>query len=140
MAIHIETIHPGINVNTDTLNRIGDRVLNDADRSNWLLSVTFVDDRYIQKLNKTYLNRDYPTDVLAFPIDEITSPDNEQEQILGDIYISLDRAKEQSIEYQVSFNEEVTRLLLHGIFHLLGDDHKEMTPKVERYLQELITD
>ncbi|UCE19564.1 MAG: rRNA maturation RNase YbeY [Gemmatimonadota bacterium] len=139
MAIHIETIHPHLSINTETLNRIGDKVLQDAHRSNWPLSVTFVDDQYIQQLNKTYLDRDYPTDVLAFPIDEITSPHNNQEKILGDIYISLDRAKAQSQEYRVSFDEEVVRLFLHAIFHLLGDSHEEMASKVEHYLRELKT-
>lgn len=137
MSIHIETIHPDIHVNTHTLKRIGNKVLSDADHRKWSLSVTLVDDGYIQQLNRTYLNRDYPTDVLAFPIDEITSPHDDQVKILGDIYISLDRAKAQSTEYEVPFDEEVIRLLLHGIFHLLGDDHEEMAPKVEQYLQGL---
>jgi probable rRNA maturation factor len=97
--------------------------------------VTFVDDSYIRELNNKYLKRDGPTDVLAFPIDDQESPQNGTDKILGDVYISLDRAKEQSIEYQVPFHQEVSRLMLHGLFHLLGYTHEEMSPLIERYLK-----
>ena len=83
------------------------------------------------------MNRDYPTDVLAFPIDDRDSPNEGVDTVLGDVYISLDRAKEQSAEYHVSFEEEVARLMLHGLFHLLGYDHEKMNPLVEQYLSKL---
>ncbi|MFQ6091838.1 MAG: rRNA maturation RNase YbeY [bacterium] len=135
MAIQIETIHPSIDVDCEALKRIGEKALKEQGRSSWMVSLTLVDDPYIQRLNKDYLNRDHPTDVLAFPIDELDGSDERGEKILGDIYISLDRAQDQSEEYQVPFGEEVARLMLHGLFHLLGYNHEEMSPMVEEYLK-----
>lgn len=137
MTIQIETIHRNIGIDCEVLKRIGEEALQDEGRSNWVVSVALVDDPYIQRLNKTYLNRDCPTDVLAFPIDELDDPIDSREKILGDVYISLERAQEQSEEYEVPFEEEVVRLMLHGVFHLLGYTHDEMAPKVEEYLQKL---
>ena len=134
MPIQIETIYKTRTIDRDTLKRVGEHVLRDKGKSDWTVSVTFVDDRYIQRLNKEYLERDYPTDVLAFPIDELDSQNGDFEKILGDVYISLDRAKVQSAAYRVPFEEEVGRLLLHGLFHLLGYSHEEMAPLMDTYL------
>jgi len=135
MSIHIETIHNHINVDCKSLKQLGEKALRSRLRPSWTVSVTFVDDSYIRELNNKYLKRDGPTDVLAFPIDDQESPQNGTDKILGDVYISLDRAKEQSIEYQVPFHQEVSRLMLHGLFHLLGYTHEEMSPLIERYLK-----
>lgn len=134
MPIQIEAIHKNTTTATETLKLIGERVLHDKGKGDWTVSVTFVDDPYIQRLNKDYLKRDYPTDVLAFPIDELDSRNGSFEKILGDMYISLDRAKDQSTDHQVPLEEEVARLMLHGLFHLLGYSHDEMSPLVEEYL------
>ena len=136
MTVHIETVLTTTDIDCETLKRIGEKVLQDQSHSGWVVSVAFVDDSYIQQLNKTYLNRDRPTDVLAFPIDEYDSQHKGPEKILGDIYISLDRAKEQSVDYQVSLDEEIARLMLHGLFHLLGYSHEDMSPLVEGYLSQ----
>ncbi len=79
------------------------------------LSVLFTGDSGIQALNRQYLGKNRPTDVLSFPMDDPS--------IIGDIVISVDRAREQSKEFGVSLNEELARLLVHGLLHLLGYDH-----------------
>ena len=99
------------------------------------ITVVLVSDEYITRLNKKFLNRDRPTDVLAFPLNE--------DDLWGEVYISLDRAQEQSRYYQVNFRQELARLVIHGILHLLGyDDQNEkarvsMQSKEEFYLEKM---
>ena len=81
--------------------------------------VILCSDRAIHKLNASFRNKDRPTDVLSFCYDE---PD-----LLGEIYISLQRAKVQAKEYGVSLANEIQRLFVHGMFHLLGHDHEKET-------------
>ena len=84
------------------------------------LSVVLVSDAQIRRLNKLYRNKDKPTDVLSFPIGEKV----EGWLILGDIVISVDTAKRQAQELGYSLEEELKRLLVHGLVHLLGYDHE----------------
>ncbi|NQT25515.1 rRNA maturation RNase YbeY [candidate division KSB1 bacterium] len=100
------------------------------------LSLIFVDDEHIQNLNRNYLNHDYPTDVIAFPLDD------ESDDLWGEVYISVDRAKEQAAFYRESFRREITRLIIHGVLHLMGYDDqdlaqkKKMKAKEENYLSK----
>ncbi len=84
------------------------------------VSIAFVDNKEIHNLNKEYRKVDSPTDVLSFPMDQ---------EILGDVIISVERAKSQANEYGHSLQRELCYLLTHGVLHLLGYDHKS---KVER--------
>ena len=97
------------------------------------LSVTFCSGEYIRKLNLAYREKDMPTDVLSFPIysrEEIENlTDAEEEPIaLGDVVISLERAKEQADELGHSFLREIAFLTVHSVLHLLGYDH-ELSPR-----------
>lgn len=88
-------------------------------------NLIIVDNEYIHELNKTYRNIDRETDVITFALedeDSIVLPDNMR--ILGDIYISIDKAKEQSKEYGHSLLRELSFLAVHGFYHLLGYDHQ----------------
>lgn len=88
---------------------------------NFEVSVSFVDNEEIQKLNRDYRNVDSPTDVLSFPMD-----DEETDlyiPMLGDIVISAERALEQATEFGHSFLREVAYLAAHSMFHLMGYDH-----------------
>ena len=82
-----------------------------------------------------YRNIDRPTDVLSFALRESDEPeiifDVDQPEMLGDIVISIDRAKEQAVEYNHSLRREVTFLTVHGILHLLGYDHIEENDRLE---------
>jgi len=84
------------------------------------LSIVLVSDPQIKRLNKLYRNKDKPTDVLSFPIGEKVNG----WLILGDIVISVDTAKRQAQELGHSLEEEIKRLLVHGLVHLLGYDHE----------------
>ena len=90
------------------------------------LSVLFTDDTAIRELNHTYRGKDRPTDVLSFSQleDESTLFSGES---LGDIVISLERAREQASDYDNDFDQEISRLLIHGLLHLFGYDHENVS-------------
>ena len=93
------------------------------------VSITFCDNKYIRKLNKEYRNKDKATDVLSFPLYDFNEEDDdvfemEDSVALGDIVISLERAKEQAEEIGNSFMKEVAFLTIHSMLHLLGYDHE----------------
>lgn len=93
------------------------------------VSVTFTDNEKIHALNKQYRNVDKPTDVLSFPLLDTESEEDELlpaelETMLGDIVISLEKAREQAEEYGHSFEREVAFLCVHSMLHLLGYDHE----------------
>ncbi len=111
------------------------------------ISVSIVTEEEIQKINKTFRNVDSPTDVLSFPQltfeeGEIVQVNEKDEIILGDIIISIERAKKQSEEYGHSLEREIAFLTVHSMLHLLGYDHmqkeeeKEMFFKQEQILQQ----
>ena len=88
-------------------------------------SIIIVDNTFIHKLNKEYRGIDRVTDVISFALEDDKSmviPDNIR--LLGDIYISLDKAKEQAREYGHSLERELCFLSIHGLYHLLGYDHE----------------
>ncbi|MGM9924817.1 MAG: rRNA maturation RNase YbeY [Bacillus sp. (in: firmicutes)] len=99
------------------------------------LSVTFVDNESIREINKEYRGKDAPTDVISFAMeemgeDEIAIIGADMPRVLGDLIISIDRAKEQAEEYGHSFERELGFLALHGFLHLLGYDHIEKEDEV----------
>lgn len=91
------------------------------------ISVTFVDNAEIARLNEQYRGKPQPTDVLSFPLGENGQYDINQETgaaMLGDIVISMERAVEQADLYGHSLQREVAFLTVHSMFHLLGYDHE----------------
>ncbi len=96
-------------------------------------NLIIVDNKYIHELNKTYRNIDRETDVITFALeDDETVVNGSDERILGDIYISLDKAKSQAEEYGHSLLRELSFLAVHGFYHLLGYDH--MTEEDEKVM------
>ncbi len=114
------------------------------------ITITLTNPENIQKINREYRNIDKATDVLSFPMFErnelnqkIEKKDFEHEDVLGDIIISIKKVEEQAIEYNHSFERELSYMLVHGFYHLMGYDHikeedkKEMRPKEEKILEKL---
>ena len=114
------------------------------------VTVTLTTPKTIQEINKQYRNIDRATDVLSFPMFEkdeldkkIQENDFENEDILGDIVVSVDKVKEQAIEYGHSFERELSYMIVHGFYHLMGYDHIEendkkiMREKEENILEKL---
>ena len=90
------------------------------------IGLMFVDNEQIREMNSAYRDKDSATDVLSFPMYEADEAiEDEEEILLGDIVISLERAAEQAEEYGHSLEREVMYLLVHGLLHLAGFDHME---------------
>ena len=98
------------------------------------LNYVFCNDEYLLEINKQYLDHHDFTDIITFPYAE------EENTIEGDIFISIDRVRENAEMYIVSFEHELHRVMIHGLLHLLGYDDKEvadkerMTGKEDHYL------
>lgn len=98
------------------------------------VSVIFVSDERMLQLNREFLGHDYVTDVISFPLEENDG------SIEGEIYVAVDQARRQAEEYNVSVENEVTRLVIHGVLHLLGYDdttpegRSEMKKKEDAYV------
>ena len=97
------------------------------------LSITLMDDKNIHALNKKYRGTDKATDVLSFAFRESDEPEviGADFEILGDVIISLERAKVQAEEFGHSFLREIIFLEVHGLLHLLGYDHIEDDERLE---------
>lgn len=100
------------------------------------IAIIICDNDYIKKINKKYRKKNKSTDVIAFSYRENPFPavklDSEP---LGDLYISLEKAAENAMTYNVGLIEEVKRLLVHGVLHLIGYDH-EKSGKDEKIMQK----
>lgn len=92
------------------------------------MSVTFIDNKYIKKLNLKYRKKNYSTDVIAFRLDAGTS----NNIVLGDIYISVERAVNQVLPEE-TIEIELARLIIHGVLHVLGYNHGYKMQKQEKY-------
>jgi probable rRNA maturation factor len=77
------------------------------------INIIFVNDRYIRKMNTTFLKHNWATDVISFPL-------SENQKIEGEVYINLEQAKRQAEEYKSTLKTEIQRLVIHGILHLIG--------------------
>lgn len=116
------------------------------ENSKLYVSVTLTTPENIRKLNKQYRNVDMETDVLSFPMfekEELEKINLNNEDILGDMVISIEQVKNQAIEYGHSFERELAYMVVHSFYHLLGYDHIEeedkkiMRPKEENVLEKL---
>lgn len=119
-------------------------------KDKFLVSITLTNPENIRILNKKYRNIDKPTDVLSFPMFEkreieemIKTGSYEYSDILGDMIISIEQVEKQAKEYGHSFERELSYMVVHSFYHLMGYDHikeedrKIMRPKEEFVLNEL---
>jgi probable rRNA maturation factor len=91
------------------------------------VSYVFCTDNYLLELNQKYLNHNTLTDILTFMIS------NEEKPVIAEIYISIERVKENSLHFEIDYSEELLRVMIHGILHLCGYyDHKAQDKKTMR--------
>ncbi len=110
------------------------------------VTITLTNLEHIREINKTYRNIDKATDVLSFPMFEkdeleqkIAKNNFIHEDILGDIIISIEKVEEQAKEYGHSFERELSYMIVHGFYHLMGYDHiQEEDKKVMRQKEECV--
>jgi len=103
----------------DLLTRAGLHVLADAGVGDAEISVTLLDDDAMIRLNRTYLERDGVTDVIAFSLGEAGGA------VLGDVYVGADQAARQAKDAGQEWATELVRLVIHGVLHVLGHEHPE---------------
>jgi len=103
--------------------------LGELGKEGWDLSILLCDDRFIHTLNLQYRDKDEPTDVLSFEQGDIyRDPERGERYLAGDIVISLDSLARDSEERGIPREEELRRLIVHGILHLAGMDHEGDDP------------
>lgn len=120
------------------------------ENSKLCITITLTNPENIKRINNEYRNIDRATDVLSFPMfekeeleEKIKINDFKYEDVLGDIIISIEKVQEQAIEYGHSFERELSYMVVHGFYHLMGYDHiqeedkKKMRPKEEKILNDL---
>ena len=108
---------------------------------NAMFNVIIVDDKYIHKINKEYRGIDRPTDVISFALEDDKQIDLPDLRVLGDIYISYDKAISQAKEYGHSNKRELCFLAVHGLLHLLGYDHMTKDDEIKMFgLQKELLD
>lgn len=110
-------------------------VLKHLSVDNVIVTVILTDDEAIAHINKTYRKKKGPTDVISFAYREVSMPGVGTKEHLGDIFISLQTAEKQAAEFGVTLKEELQRLLVHGVLHLLGYDHEKSAYK-KRIMQK----
>ncbi|MGB4204669.1 MAG: rRNA maturation RNase YbeY [Bacteroidales bacterium] len=112
------------------------RVIETENQKLGQVDIIFCSDEYLLEMNVKYLNHNYITDIITFGFNE------DPEKISGDLFISVERVEENAQAYNTTFDDELRRVIVHGILHLIGYDDKEkadkqiMTGKEDFYLSE----
>ena len=121
VSVDITRRNSGKRIASRKLKKLAERILQLLGKESAELSLVLVGNDEIQKLNFKFRGKDYATDVLSFPFEnDLPGP----ERLLGDVIISVEKAREQAKERGRSFDEEMVTLLIHGVVHLLGYDHE----------------
>lgn len=121
--------------NYDYLKEVINHTLEVMDAKESIFTIIFVTKEEIHELNKQYRGVDRVTDVISFALEDVNDVSLSDIRVLGDIYICIDRMKEQAIEYNHSETRELSFLTVHGLLHLLGYDHQ--TKKEEEVMFNL---
>ncbi len=133
MPVEITRTGAGRKFPSRKLKKIAQAVLDLVGQAGAELSLALIGNPEMQKLNAKYRRKDYPTDVLSFPIEESLPAAH---RVLGDVIISVQMARQQARERGRTTDEEMVTLLIHGIVHLLGYDH-ERSAKDARAMKRL---
>lgn len=105
-------------------------VIHKHNKSCGALNYIFCSDDYLLDINRQYLDHDYYTDIISFP-------DEDSDSIAGDLYISIDRVRDNAQQLQVPFSAELDRVIIHGVLHFLGfSDKTEQEEKEMRVLED----
>ena len=121
-------------IDARAVKRVASQLLVAVGRGKASLSISFVSDTAIARLNAIHRGKKKPTDVLSFPLEP--DPSMPGEELLGDIVIGVPTAMRQAALYDASLQREVERLLIHGVLHLLGHDHEEAAEREVMIAQE----
>jgi len=134
MKIAIENRQKRQKIAKVPLRKVARKILSASGCPDGELSILIVDDAMIQQINRDYLGRDLPTNVISFAMQE-GAGGGIQPNLLGDVVISAETAARDACEAMVPFESELYFLLLHGILHLLGYDHERGTQAEARQME-----
>ena len=136
--VFIKNISSDSRVKLSSLKKLAQKILKDFDEKGDL-NIILVSDSFMRRLNQRFTSRKGTTDVLSFSFKEDKNT-KAKRSLLGEVYISVNRARKQAHYYQATFDQELKRLVAHGILHLLGHEHKtkkdleKMRKKEEGYI------
>ena len=133
MPVEITRTGAGRKFPSRSLKKIAQAILALVGQAEAELSLALIGNPEMRTLSAKYRRKDYPTDVLSFPVEEMPGS---ADRLLGDVIISVDKAAEQAKERDRTVDEEMATLLIHGIVHLLGYDH-ERSAKDARVMKRL---
>lgn len=129
--ILLSTNHPFLRFASRDVLRVLQQVYRGEEQELPSLAIVFTHNRYIKKINREFLNHDYITDVIAFPL-------GNDGGVEAEIYINLDAARKQAREFGVTYTQEAKRLLIHGALHLLGySDRTKKQKEIMHTYEEL---
>jgi probable rRNA maturation factor len=134
VEVTVVNAHPRYRIPRNPIRQYVSTVLTQERKPRACVSVICIDSRRCRRLNRTFLGHDYTTDVLTFPLEEGLN-------VEGEIYVNVDKARQQAREYKVRFTHELARLVIHGALHLAGyDDNvpagaRRMKNLEDRYLE-----
>jgi len=140
MEVLIDNRQKKYKISRTTVQQKTTDILNALDYHDAELSILIVDDPQIAILNKKYLRRNGPTNVIAFPM-RTEQFSNINPELLGDVVISIETAEKEGKSIGISMEERFTQLLVHGILHLLGYDHEKSekeADKMEKKSEEIL--
>jgi probable rRNA maturation factor len=120
--VFIENISSDFRVKVSLLKKLAQKILKDFGEKGDL-NIILVSDSFMRRLNQRFTRRKGTTDVLSFSFKEDKNT-KAKRSLLGEVYISVNRARKQARDYQATFDQELKRLAAHGILHLLGYEHK----------------
>ncbi len=121
--LSIEQDHPSRQLDTETLRQLIRHVVAAEEASLAHLSLVLTDHDTVRRLNQSYLDHDYDTDVLSFSLREGPAPPGASgDGVEGEVYVDLDTAAERHDEFDTSFEREAYRYVVHGLLHLIGYD------------------
>ena len=135
MNIHIENQQKKVKLNRRRIRRVVHQLKKVLECADQEISLLIVDNERIREMNRQYLNRDYPTNVISFPLRE-GDYGHINSQILGDIVISAERAFQDAAASDLSFDDEIDFLIIHGLLHLLGYNHEVGDEDEARIMKE----
>jgi probable rRNA maturation factor len=133
MKIAIENRQKHQKIRKPLLRKVARRILSVSECPDAQLSILVIDDAAIRAINRDYLGKDCPTNVISFAMQE---GEGVQNDLLGDVVISAETAARDAAEAQTSFESELCFLLLHGVLHLLGYDHERGTRAEAKRMEE----
>ena len=142
--IHINGHISGVSFSPDDVVEWLEHVISDEIGNGYEISVSYVDTALMISLNERYTGREGTTDVLAFSQQDGSDPAPDH-QLLGDVIIDANRVREQARQYGSSVDEELLRVTVHGVLHLLGYDHQNaeeesiMRDKEETHIRRFYT-